>query len=205
MCVHIPRASLLTQCVDAHAGSDQGLLLPPSLTHRPPLLDSVTASVMNGTRPGRAEHEAARDAIGHELALIGVPPPTTLDGFQPANADEMKNFMISVGLSPEQVEQIAVKLKSSLSITSMVQFGSWFSEHPLKDWFHSYVEWRNNAPLFVGMLWALQSCTKMTLAKEKSEEQLKVDDKIPMDPLLNRSLNETWQKIYKVPLAPSQS
>ena len=125
---------------------------------------------MDGTRPGRAEHEAARDAMGHELALIGVPPPTTLDGFRPANADEMKHFMISVGLSPEQGEQVAEKLKFSLNINSIVQFGWWFSEHPLKDWFHSHVEWRNNAPLFVGMQWALKTCSKMAVAKGKSEE-----------------------------------
>ena len=75
-----------------------------------------------------AHQEVARDAIGHELALIGVPPPTTLDGFRPANEDEMKNFMVSVGLSSEQEEDIAGKLKSSLSITSIVQFGWLFSE-----------------------------------------------------------------------------
>ena len=67
--------------------------------------------------------EAARDAIGHELALIGVPPPTTLDGFRLANGDEMKNFMISVGLSPEQGEHIATRLKASLGITSIVSLG----------------------------------------------------------------------------------
>ena len=81
---------------------------------------------MNGT-----PQEAARDAIGHELALIGVPPPTTLDGFWPANAEEMKNFMVSVCLSPEQGDDIAGKLKASLGITSIVQFGWWFAEHPL--------------------------------------------------------------------------
>ena len=105
-----------------------GLFCPLSSTARP-LFDSVTASVMNGTQAAGAdprvsaacsEHEAAQDAIGHELSLIGVSPPTTLDGFRPANADEMKHFMISVGLSPEQGEQVAEKLKSSLSITSMV-------------------------------------------------------------------------------------
>ena len=114
-------------------------------------------------------------------------PPTTLDGSRPANADKMKHFMISVGLSSEQGEQVAEKLKSSLSITSMVQFGWWFSEHPLKDWFHSLVEWRNNAPLFVGMQCALTACSNIMFAKEKNEEQLKVDDKIPMVPLLNRA------------------
>ena len=50
--------------------------------------------------------EAARQAIGHELALIGVPPPTTLDGFRPANEDEMKNFMVSVGLSPSRANKL---------------------------------------------------------------------------------------------------
>ena len=174
--------------------------LLPSLTAARPLFDRVTVSVMVLTQEAGAvprvsaacsEHEAARNAIGHELALIGVPPPTTLDGFRPANADEMKNVMISVGLSPEQCEQVAQKFKSSLSITSIVQFGWWFSEDPLKEWFHSHVEWRNSAPRFVGMQWALDTCSKMTLAKEKSEEQLNVDDKIPMDPLPNRSLNET--------------
>ena len=57
--------------------------------------------------------DVAREALGHEVALIGVPPPTTLDGFRPANGDEMKNFMISVGLFPEQGEDIAGKLKTA--------------------------------------------------------------------------------------------
>ena len=81
-------------------------------------LDSAAVAVMLG-----AQQDAARDAIGHELALIGVPPPTTLDGFRPAREDEMKNFMISVGLSPAQGADVAGKVKSSLTITSIVQFG----------------------------------------------------------------------------------
>ena len=112
--------------------------------------------------------EAARDAIGHELALIGVPPFTTLDGFRPANDDEKKNFIVSVGLSPEEGEDIVNKLKAGLGITSIVQFGWWFSEHLLKEWFHSHVEWRTNAPLFVGMQWALKACSKMSQAKERN-------------------------------------
>ena len=60
---------------------------------------------MLGTR-----QDVAREALGHELALIGVPPPTTLDGFWPANGDEKKNFMIPVGLSPDQGGEIAGKL-----------------------------------------------------------------------------------------------
>ena len=148
--------------------------------------------------------DVAREALGHELALIGVPPPTTLDGFRPANGDEMKNFMISVGLSPEQGEEIAGKLKSSLTITSIVQFGWWFQEHSFKDWFHSHEEWRKNAPLFVAMTWALKTCDSMSHAKKKCEEQLRDDDKVPMDPILNQSLNEAWNKLYHVPLPPSQ-
>ena len=70
--------------------------------------------------------EAARDAIGHELALIGVPPLTTLDGFRPANEDEMKNVMIPIGVSPEQGEQVAEKLKSSLGIPPLYRSGGGF-------------------------------------------------------------------------------
>ena len=151
-----------------------------------------------------AHQDAARDAIGHELALIGVPPPTTLDGFRPAHEDEMKNFMIAVGLSPEQGEDVAGKFKSSLTITSIVQFGWFFTEHSFKDWFHRHPEWRNNAPLFGAMTWALKTCELMSQAKEMCEEQLRDDDKVPMDPFFNKSLNEAWNKLYHFPLAPSQ-
>ena len=116
----------------------------------------------------------------------------------------MKNFMISVGLSPEQGEDIAKQLKDGLGITSIVQYGWWFDDHPLKDWFHSHPEWRSNAPLYIGMAWALKTCSKMSEAKEKSQEQLKDEDKIPMDPILNKSLNEAWNKMYHIPLPPSQ-
>ena len=116
----------------------------------------------------------------------------------------MKNFMISVGLSPDQGEEIAGKRKSSLTITSIVQFGWWFKEHSFKDWFHSHEEWRNNAPLFVAMTWALRTCDSMSQAKKKCEEQLRDDDKVPMDPILNQSLTEAWNKLYHVPFPPSQ-
>ena len=36
----------------------------------------------------------ASQTIGQELSLIGVPAPTTLDGYRPANPDEIKTFMI---------------------------------------------------------------------------------------------------------------
>ena len=116
----------------------------------------------------------------------------------------MKHFIVSVGLSPDQGEDIATKLKAGLGITSIVQFGWWFSEHTLKEWFHSHAEWRTNAPFFVGMQWALKTCSKMSEAKERNQEKLKDDDKIPMDPILNQSLNEAWNKLYHIPLTPSQ-
>ena len=54
------------------------------------------------------------------------------------------------------------------------------------------------------MQWALKTCANMSQAKGKCEEQLKDDDKIPMDPILHQSLNEAWNKLYHVPLAPPQ-
>ena len=145
-----------------HLGSDSNASVTSSAHLFPPQQssDSATVAVMLGTH-----QDVTREALGHELALIGVPPPTTLDGFRPANGDEMKNFMISVGLSPDQGEEIAGKLKSSLTITSIVQFGWWFQEHSFKEWFHSHEEWRNNAPLFVAMTWALKTCDSVSHAK----------------------------------------
>ena len=54
--------------------------------------------------------------------------------------------MISVGLSPDQGDDIAKKLKDSLGITSIVQYGWWFEDHSPKDWFHFHAEWTTNAP-----------------------------------------------------------
>ena len=79
---------------------------------------SVTVPVMAGT-----PQEAVSQVIGHELLLIGVPAPATLDGFRPSSADEMKLFMVSVGLAPEQGDDIAKKLYDGLGITSIVQYG----------------------------------------------------------------------------------
>ena len=83
-------------------------------------------------------HEVASQALGHELSLIGVPAPTTLDGFRPASPDEIKTFMVSVGLSPERGEDVAKALKDELNITSIVQYEWWFGEYSLKEWFHSH-------------------------------------------------------------------
>ena len=126
MCTHTEGELANEVRVHAHglrSGPFCSLPLLPSHT-RQLFLKSVTVSVTSGTH-----QEAARVAIGHELAFIGAPPPTTLDGFRPANDDEMKTFMVSVGLTPEQGDDIAGKLKSGLGITSIVQFGWWFSEH----------------------------------------------------------------------------
>ena len=99
--------------------------------------------------------EAASRTIGHELSLIGVPAPTTLDGYRPASPDEIKTFMISVGLSNERSADVAQALKDDLNITSIVQYGWWFGEHSLKEWFHSHQAWKTDAPLFIALKWAL--------------------------------------------------
>ena len=113
--------------------------------------------------------EAASRAICHELSLIGSPAPTTVDGFRPASPDEMKNFMISVGLSPEQGDDVAKALKDGLGITSIVQHGWWFADHSLKEWFHLHEAWRTNAPLYIAMAWALTTCSAMTEGKAKHQ------------------------------------
>ena len=95
--------------------------------------------------------EAASRAIGHELSLIGVPAPTTLDGYRPASPDEIKTFMISAGLSNERSADVAQALKDDLSITSIVQYGWWFGEHSLKEWFHSHDAWKTDTPLFIAL------------------------------------------------------
>ena len=105
MCTHTEGELGNEVRVYAH-GLRSGPFLP---SHCSPLtlvsffLLSATVLVMSGTH-----QEAARDAIGHELALIGVPPPTTLDGFRPANDDEMKNFTVSVGLSQNRARTLQV-------------------------------------------------------------------------------------------------
>jgi len=110
----------------------------------------VTSSVMAGIT-----QEAASRTIGHELSFIGVPAPTTLDGYRPASPDEIKTFMISVGLSIESSADVAQALKDDLNITSIVQYGWWFGEHSLKEWFHSHQAWKTDAPLFIALKWAL--------------------------------------------------
>ena len=98
MCTHAEGELANKVRVHAHGLSSGPLFALPLLSSHTRQLFPISATVlvMSGS-----PQEAARDAIGHELALIGVPPPTTLDGFRPANGDEMKNFVISVGLSPE--------------------------------------------------------------------------------------------------------
>ena len=147
--------------------------------------------------------EASR-VMGDALALIGVPAPTTLDGYSPASPDEVKTFMISVGLPEAKAADVAKALKDELNITSIVQYGWWFADEDLKEWFKSHQAWKTDAPLYVALKWALSTCSAISQAKAKHQEQLSEDDKIPMDPVLNKSLNEAWNKLYHVPLAPSQ-
>ena len=134
--------------------------------------------------------DVARQAIGYELSLIGVPAPTTLDGYRPASPDEIKTFMISVGLSETKATDVATALKDDLNIISIVQYGWWFAEANLKDWFMSHDAWKTDAPMYVALKWALSTCSAIDTAKAKHQEQLKEDDKIPMEPVLNKSLNE---------------
>jgi len=143
--------------------------------------------------------EAASRAIGHELALSGVPAPTTLEGFRPASPDEIKTFMVSVGLPAQRGEDVAKALKDELNITSILQYEWWFGDNSLREWFHSHGTRKTDAPLYVALAHALKECSAMNQAKAKQQEQLRNDDKIPMDPVLNKSLNETWQRLYKVP------
>ena len=90
---------------------------PPFLAHSLVVSNCATSSVVAGIT-----QEAASRTIGHELSLIGVPAPTTLDGYRPASPDEVKTFMISVGLSNERSADVAQALKDDLNITSTVQF-----------------------------------------------------------------------------------
>ena len=123
---------------------------------------------------------------------------------RPAQPDEIKNFLVATGLEEQQATDVAKALKDELNISSIVQYGWWFADESLKDWFKTHASWRQDASLFVALKWALGTCGAMDKAKEKHHETLNEDDKIPMDPVLNKSLNETWLKLYHIPLAPSQ-
>ena len=79
-----------------------------------------------------AAQEAASRAIGQELALIGVPAPTTLDGFRPAKPCEVKTFLISTGLEEQKATDVAKALLDELNISSIVQFGWRFAEESLR-------------------------------------------------------------------------
>ena len=171
----------------------------PPLVQLPVVSSTTTRPVMAGVA-----QEAASRTIGHKLSLIGVPAPTTLDGYRPANPDEIKTFMISVGLSEAKATDVATALKDELNITSIVQYGWWFADENLKEWFKSHQAWRSDAPLYVALKWALTTCSAIDKAKANHQEQLKEDDKIPMDPIFNKSLNEACNKLYHIPLAPSQ-
>ena len=107
-------------------------------------------------------HEVASQALGHEL-----PAPTTLDGFRPASPDEIKTFVVSIGLSPERCEDVAKDLKDELNITSIVQYEWWLGEYSLKEWFHSHDTWKTDAPLYVALAYALKTCSAMNQAKAK--------------------------------------
>lgn len=69
---------------------------------------------------------------------------------------------------------------------------------------NSHETWRTEAPLFIALKWAFSTCSTIDTAKAKHEEQLKEDEKIPTDLVLNNSLNEAWATLYHIPPAPSQ-
>ena len=68
----------------------------------------VTVSVMTGT-----PQEISSQIIDHERSLIGVLALTTMDGFRPSVPDEIKHFVLSVGLTLDQGEAIAKKPASA--------------------------------------------------------------------------------------------
>ena len=146
---------------------DQARASAPSFLVPPPVRRVVASRV--ATRPvmDGAAQEAASRAIGQELALIGVPAPTTLDGFRPAKPDEVKTFLVSSGLEEQQATDVAKALKDELNISSIVQYGWWFADESLKDWFKTHQAWRQDASLFVALKWALATCGAMDKAKEK--------------------------------------
>ena len=67
--------------------------------------------------------QQASQALGHQLSLVGVPAPTTLDGYSPASPDEIKTFLLSVGLTEARANDVSTALKDELNITSIVQYG----------------------------------------------------------------------------------
>ena len=152
---------------------------------------------------GATQEEAAR-SIGRQMSLVGVPAPTALDGFSPASPDELKTFLIATGTAEQNAEDVANTLRDELDITSIVQFGEWFSDEDLREWFKSHEKWKKKASLFITLKWALSQCSAMSQAKAKKREQLSIDIKVPMDPVLNKTLTDTWQRLYKFPLDPSQ-
>ena len=86
---------------------------------------------------GTAQEEAARN-IGRQMLLAGVPAPTALDGFRPAFPDELKTFLIATGTAEQNAEDVVNALRDELDITSIVQFGEWFSDEDLREWFKSH-------------------------------------------------------------------
>ena len=144
---------------------------PPPLAHCLVVSRGITSSVMAGM-----SQEAASRAIGHELSGLGVPAPTPLDGSRPASPDEVKTYLIAVGLSEPQATDVAKALEDELNITSIVVFAGWFGDNSLKEWVSSHVTWRTDAPLYIALKWELSQCSAMTQAKAKQQEQLRNDN-----------------------------
>ena len=142
--------------------------------------------------------------IGRQLTLAGVAAPTAQDGIVPTIPDELLTFLVSTGTSAENAKDVTDALRDELDITSIVQFGEWFADESLKEWFKAHVQWNKKASLYITVNWGLRTVSHIAKSKDDLQKSINEDDKIPMDPALNKSLNETWLKLYRVPLAPSQ-
>ena len=87
--------------------------------------------------------------IGRQLTLAGVPAPTALDGVSPTIPDELKTFLVSTGTSEQHAADVTDALRDELDITSIVQFGEWFADESLKEWFKTHEQWKAKASLFI--------------------------------------------------------
>ena len=142
--------------------------------------------------------------IGRQLTLAGVAAPTAQDGIVPTIPDELLTFLVSTGTSAENAKDVTDALRDELDITSIVQFGEWFADESLEEWFKTHEQWKAKASLYITVNWGLRTCSDMNKAKAKKREQLISDIKVPMDPVVNKALTDTWQRLYKFPLDPSQ-
>ena len=78
-----------------------------------------------------------------------------LDGMRLAAPDEIKYFLLATGLEAQKATDVAKALQDELSISSIIQYGWWFADESLKEWFKTHQAWRQDASLFVHLKWVL--------------------------------------------------